>query len=227
MRILNDAEKTEVLYGTENIISRQMLAFPNLREKVDAYFDHTGPSALVTCEPIWNAIKVLVKRDIKLRYITDITKENIAYCKQMIEYFELRHLNGAKGNFGIADGIDCIIHSVLEKEQAPMQAILTNVKSFVEAQQYLFDTLWIKAIPAEQRFRVIEEGLEADFIKTIRDPYKVQSLGFDLVRQAREEILTIFSTANAFQRQVRSGAVKSLMEGSIFRRGKSKNSYSI
>ena len=33
-----------------------------------------------------------------------------------------------------------------------------------------------------------------------------------LVRQAREEILVIFSTANAFQRQIKSGAVESLKE---------------
>ena len=45
-------------------------------------------------------------RGIKFRYITEITKENIFYCKQMIKEFnaELRHLNEVKGNFEINDG---------------------------------------------------------------------------------------------------------------------------
>jgi hypothetical protein len=46
----------------------------------------------------------------------------------------------------------------------------------------------------------------------------VQWLAFDLVRQAREEILIIFSTVNAFQLQVRSGALESLKEA-VYLRG--------
>jgi hypothetical protein len=34
-----------------------------------------------------------------------------------------------------------------------------NVREVVEQGQYIFDTLWNKAIPAEQRIREIEEGL--------------------------------------------------------------------
>jgi two-component system, OmpR family, sensor histidine kinase VicK len=141
LRILTDPEKTEVVYGPENIIRREVAAFPDITRKMDGCYDYSGPSALVTTESIWSATRDLARRGIRLRFITDITNENISYCKQLLEYVELRHLNGAKGNFGIADWIDCVIHSVLQEEHTPVQAIFTNVKSFVEAQQYLFDTL--------------------------------------------------------------------------------------
>jgi hypothetical protein len=38
-------------------------------------------------------------RGIKLRYVTEITKQNIPYCKELMEMAELRHLDGLKGNF--------------------------------------------------------------------------------------------------------------------------------
>ena len=64
----------------------------------------------------------------------------------------------------------------------------------------------------EDRFREIEEGIKPDFIETIRDTTKVQNIALDLVKSSKEEILTIFSTANAFFRQERAGALALLHE---------------
>ncbi|MGC2685951.1 MAG: hypothetical protein WA323_29210 [Candidatus Nitrosopolaris sp.] len=41
-------------------------------------------------------------RDTILRFITEITKENISYTKEFMESVELRHLDGVKGNFGVS-----------------------------------------------------------------------------------------------------------------------------
>ena len=60
--------------------------------------------------------------------------------------------------------------------------------------------LWNKAETAEQKIREIEDGAKTDFIEIIRDSHKVQKLAFDLIGEAKEEILVIFSTANAFHR---------------------------
>ena len=45
-------------------------------------------------------------RGVKFRYITEITKDNLSYCKKIIKEFdaELRHLDKVKGNFEINDG---------------------------------------------------------------------------------------------------------------------------
>jgi two-component system, OmpR family, sensor histidine kinase VicK len=64
----------------------------------------------------------------------------------------------------------------------------------------------------EDRFREIEEGIKPDFIETIRDTTKVQNIALDLVKSSKEEILTIFSTANAFFRQEHVGALALLHE---------------
>ena len=51
-------------------------------------------------------------------------------------------------------------------------------------------------------------------IETIRDPYEVQKIAFNLVKSCRAEILGVFSTANAFHRQIRMGALELLKEAS-------------
>ena len=87
-------------------------------------------------------------RGIKLRFITEITKDNIHYCKELMKVADLRHLDGVKGNFGIADGRDYGGGASVQEAHIPTQLIRSNVKTFVEQQQYFFETLWSKSIPS-------------------------------------------------------------------------------
>jgi two-component system, OmpR family, sensor histidine kinase VicK len=91
------------------------------------------------------------------------------------------------------------------------QLIHSNVNAVIEQQQYFFETLWSKAIPAEQRIREIEEGLKPEVIETIREPKVIQERVFELLKSANDEILIIFSTSNAFRRQEKAGAVDLLI----------------
>lgn len=47
-------------------------------------------------------------------------------------------------------------------DKPPEQAFFSNSKSFVEQQQYIFDTLWEKAIPARIKIRQIELANELE-----------------------------------------------------------------
>jgi two-component system, OmpR family, sensor histidine kinase VicK len=142
-------------------------------------------------------------------------RDKMQFCKEMTRYFELRHLNAAKGNFGIADGRTCAIHAVLQEEHTPIQAIVTNVKSFVEAQQYLFDTLWNKAVPAAQKIKEIEEGRIPAIMEILAEPSEIFRISYDLIRAARDEILVVFHTANALLRQDKSGGIDLLIESAL------------
>ena len=42
-----------------------------------------------------------------------------------------------------------MLHGV-SQEKIPFKVILTNVKGFVEAQQYMFESLWNRSIPIEE-----------------------------------------------------------------------------
>jgi two-component system, OmpR family, sensor histidine kinase VicK len=71
---------------------------------------------------------------------------------------ELRHLNGVKGGLAVSE-TEYMATTVLEEAKPLTQVIFSSVKEVVEQGQYIFDTLWNTAIPAEQKIREIEEGV--------------------------------------------------------------------
>jgi two-component system sensor histidine kinase VicK len=97
----------------------------------------------------------LKREGCKIIIITEINKNNISYCKELIKIYgaEIRHFE-VKGNFTIADRKHYgATPRVQEKPPSTPQLIYSNVKSFVEQQQFFFDMLWSKAVQAEQKIR--------------------------------------------------------------------------
>jgi two-component system, OmpR family, sensor histidine kinase VicK len=205
-------EQTEIITGADNVEHLTHASAPHIRESLDTSIDSKAPESLLA-EPIWNYMKELVsnKKGVRFRYIADITKDNLPYCKEMAKIFELRHLEGIKGNLSVIDGREYRASPSVRPGVPPDVLIRSTAKVFVEQQQFFFETLWNKAIPAEQRIREIEEGIKPEIIETIREPKVTQERVFELIRSAKEEILIIFSTSNAFRRQEKAGALDLLI----------------
>jgi nitrogen-specific signal transduction histidine kinase len=149
-------------------------------------------------------------RGVKFRYVTDITKENISYCKQLIKEFnaELRHLENVKGNFEISDGgKEYVATANLQKAKPLKQIIYSNIKEIGEQQQYVFNTLWDKAIPAQEKIMEIEEGITSEFTEIIRNTEEVQALEWSILKTTKEEIQIIYSTVKAYKLQESLGVM--------------------
>jgi two-component system, OmpR family, sensor histidine kinase VicK len=125
---------------------------------------------------------------------------------------EVRHLDGVKGNFGIADRKQFQVHALSQGEHPPSQAIYSNVKGIVDAQQFLFDSLWDKAIPAAERIKEIEEETTT---QTITDPDAIQKRYVELIKSVTTELLLIIPTINALYRQRAIGIFQLLKETTI------------
>jgi signal transduction histidine kinase len=207
-------EKTEVIYGAENIINDTLERLSAAKESVDNCIDSTAPSMFVVPNhPVTRAFRDLKERGIQLRFIAEITKDNIGYCKELMKICsELRHLDEVKGNFGLVDGIYYRASAKAGKSSPPPLLIGTTLRAFVEQQQYFFEMLWKKAIPAKQRMREIEEYQKREFIETIQDPSEIIGVSYRMVRAAKDEILIIFHTANALLRQEKSGGIDLFVE---------------
>jgi signal transduction histidine kinase len=145
-------------------------------------------------------------RGVQFRYITEITKDNISYCKELSEIAEIRHLNGVKGNFEVSQRRgkgEYIGTAILQEAEPVAQLIYSNVKEIVEQQQFVFDTLWNKAIPSQVRIKEIEEGIKPETIEVIVDPKNALETEYRLLKSAKQEIQMIFSAANTFHLQER------------------------
>ena len=94
-------------------------------------------------------------RGVKLRYITEITEDNVSYCKELIKIVdELRHTAGIKGNFYLSETEYIAPATFHEKGKPVSQIIYSNVKEIVEYQrQFVFDSFWTRSIPADRRSR--------------------------------------------------------------------------
>jgi two-component system, OmpR family, sensor histidine kinase VicK len=86
---------------------------------------------------------------------------------------QLRHLDEVKADFGIADQSIYSANVSLADDHIPTQMIFSDVKAFAEGQQYVFDTLWNKAVPAEQKIKETEEGIPRYETTIVKDAYDV------------------------------------------------------
>jgi hypothetical protein len=210
-------ETTEVVRGIENIVRNQVEGLSSTKIQNDACVDSTFPASLLSSDIVWDKCLELQNRGVKLRTITEITTKNIAYCKRMVERMELRHLDAIKGNFSISDKKTYRGASSMNEGEPPTEGVRSTTKVFVEQQQYFFETLWNKAIPARQRFKEIEQGAKTEFVETVRDPHQIEELGFDLIRRAQEEIAILFSMTNASRLQAKRDALKLIQEAALSR----------
>jgi two-component system, OmpR family, sensor histidine kinase VicK len=198
---------TQVLYGVENAVK----LFSRVVYGADIVIDICDDDIISHTA---NTLKIFEKRVLeagsKIRYITEIKKINIKYCKEMMKVGQVRHLDGIRTNFVVTD-TEYTSSAIMQQVDAHPEIVYSNVRSIVEQQQYLFENLWNKAIPAERRINEIEEGIELEKTNVIQDPHNIQKLFVDLVGSARHEVLLILPTVNAFLREHRIGVIQLLM----------------
>jgi two-component system, OmpR family, sensor histidine kinase VicK len=73
-------EKTEILYGTENVLS-SLLEFLSKARRIDSCGDSKSPSVALEVDMYRKLLEDIKNKGIKIRQVTEITKENIHYCK--------------------------------------------------------------------------------------------------------------------------------------------------
>jgi signal transduction histidine kinase len=172
--------------------------------------DSAAPSVIISIEGIKKERFAARDRGVRLRYVTEINKDNIAYCKEMLKFSDIRHLDGVKGNFEVSDNKEYVATATLQKAKPITQLIHINVKEVVEQQQYVFDSFWDRAIPSAQRISEIEEGIIPDITEVIANYEQAEKVEWNLLRSAKEEIQIVYSTVNAFHIQERGGTIEYL-----------------
>src|ERR687894_1553320 len=191
-------ERTEIWSGLETISRKSFEVLSRAKVTSDCCHDSKSPLILVTTEQYFQMIKQLKAKGIRQRFVTEITAENVKYSKELACYVELRHLQGVKGNFGVVDGKEYGAAANIYAMRPAVEFIYSNGKTFVEQQQYFFELLWNKAIPAEQRIREIEEGRTPEKLDIIQDTQKSINRAFEIMNKTQKELLVLFATPRTF-----------------------------
>ncbi|HEX6027480.1 MAG TPA: ATP-binding protein [Nitrososphaeraceae archaeon] len=154
-------QKTSIYYKPYNVINTVIEFIDNSSSRIDACVDYTRPSLIVEIAALKKAFVDAKERGIKLRYVTEITGDNVSYCKELVNTIniELRHVDGIKGNFYVSENEYVAPATFHHKGKPASHIIYSNVKEIVDHQQYVFESFWTRAIPAQQRIKEIEEGV--------------------------------------------------------------------
>lgn len=150
-------EKTVVVYGEDETTKLIVQTLKNATNRWDNYADSQGPTIAMGVEQLRKAMKHAFERGVKIKYLSEITKHNIHYCKELMKIAEVRHIDNAKGGMAISES-EYIATATLQEARPVSHLIHSNVMELVEQQQYVFKSLWVNAIPAAKRIREIEDG---------------------------------------------------------------------
>jgi two-component system, OmpR family, sensor histidine kinase VicK len=217
-------EMTEVLSGEEHVMST-MLKFLSKAHKIDSCGDYKAPSLILVVRQYKKLLSDIKAKGIQLRYITDITKDNIHYCKELLKFAkEVRHLAGMRANFSVSETEYMASASIQQQEENQQQqqqqeqpipqVIYSNAKDLVEQQKYVFESLWNKATPSDQRFREIEEGIDAEVFEVFNNGEKVGQIVLDLARSAEKEMLIHLPNDKSMVRLERLGVIDEIIQAS-------------
>jgi two-component system sensor histidine kinase VicK len=201
----------EVQHGSEDIAKLPLEIISNIKETFDCCIELNDVALITEDEKLWEEIKTLKNKGIRVRFITGVKGGNISPCRQLMKCGEVFHNDKVKGNFQIADGINYLCYiienesEIAKKQKQEQQLFHSKTKSFVDIQQSLFDNLCDNAIPAREKIKEIERGIRTDFVDTINQPAEIRKIVTNQLISAKDEILLLFSTANSFYRAKYSG----------------------
>ena len=131
----------------------------------------------------------------RLRYLTEITNDNISYCKELMKIVDVSSsFRWIKANFMISEEEYLAPVNLDEEGKIASQLIYSNVDEIVEQQNYIFETLWNKAIPSEQRITEIEENKTVPRTEVLYGAENAVGRGVQFMKNTKEKMDIFFDS---------------------------------
>jgi len=159
-----------------------------------------------------------ISDDVQVCLLTDIDADNFQFWKESFpnEDIEIRHINGIKLNFLIAD-VKHYLTIISSEEKIVQQVMYSNSDSLVSQERLLFESLWRKSIGLRKRLRELEQipqpEKKLEFFNTNVD-YITHRV--NIVSGAKKSLDVCYE--HEFAQQLRSPALRNAYQSAI-RRG--------
>ncbi len=220
-----DHQKTKIIFGRDEIND---LFIKSVNESIGNWSligSSEGPSLFYYMVDLKKAYLKALKRGVKLRAITVVTKDNIFYVKDALQYFsEIRHLDGIAGTFVVSDtqyfGTSMMLYNEgkIKKEegvcksQYPVElCILSNLRELVHEQQKYFDILWNQAMPGVEKIKEIEM-IETPQLKVLNNPFEIQNMLINLLQSVRKEVWLLIYSSTIFENIQRFSNILTILQ---------------
>jgi len=192
--------RTEVVHGVENAARVALQVFQNAKSFFHAIGDWKATSLATEVELYKDAYLDMKRRGVKVYAITEIRKENLEQCKQLLNLgivTELRHLENARGNFAVTEK-EYLATPVIKETGPTAEVIYSNDDEIVEQNRYVFDVLWEKAIPGDLRIQELENKLDLGYVQLTYEVNEILRRFRDFVEETRHDALIILPGVASF-----------------------------
>lgn len=143
--------------------------------------------------------RMVKEKGLSAKLLVDATSENIGFLKTL-DFLEIRHLEGLRGNFGLYDERLYMVVVMQDKDDDRLlQSFFSNLKSLVEKQLSIYNDLWNMAKPLSSRIKELEFQNNSGYDKSLLGIKNIQNEINFLMEQTKQE-LTIFSNYEILKR---------------------------
>jgi signal transduction histidine kinase len=150
-----------------------------------------------------------------IRWITSITDKDSA---DLVRIFlnigvQIRHVkNMPPIDFSVSDKEMMATIEKMEGGEMAQSLLVSNEPAYINHFASIFEELWKNGIDASDRIRDIEEGVDQANIEIISNPKEGIKRAWSIIKSAKEEVLIMFSSANAVRSQIEMGGMQLLRE---------------
>src|SRR5215217_235716 len=152
-----------------------------------------------------------------IRWVTSITEKDSA---DLVRTFlnigvQIRHVkNMPPIDFSVSDKEMMATIEKMEGCQMAQSLLVSNEPAYIDHFAFIFEELWKNGIDASERIRDIEQGVDQANIEIISNPKEGIKRAWNTIKSAKEEVLIMYSSANAVHRQKEMGGLHLLKEAS-------------
>ncbi len=148
-------------------------------------------------------IKEFLKIGVQIRHVKEMPPIDFALSDK--EMLAMIHGIESKSN-----------NSIDKNDRDTKQNLLVSSEpAYIDHLVSIFNELWNNGIDAKDRIKVIEEGLEPEFLEVITDHEKALRILLEITTSIREEALVLLPNDKALIRIDKLGVVEHLINASI------------
>jgi two-component system, OmpR family, sensor histidine kinase VicK len=182
----------------------------NATTTIDCYLSDLSKSQSTLSNALFEFLKIAdKKKKITVRLVTIINLENLELARELARGVTVYHTDGSGGNFCIVDRSVYLydIEDYGHKSAEYHRHLFSKNPTFVKLQQSLFENLLSHSIPARDKIKELQHGLQREYIKTMQDPSSILQLVRERIETAGFDIQALFATMNSFYRAEADGII--------------------
>ena len=189
---LEEPEGSNVLEGEDEILKAVVDGISQTRDNICICMSGKTPVELLSSNLYLKLGEEVKTKGISVRFITEITYENLYHCKELRAKFgfELRHIEEVGSRFVLFDDNRLLTMIASRSATSPPRAIYSNVKSQALHYQNLFDNMLDVSIPADDRIRKLEEEIAASKVTMLSSSEESFRAFIDIFRNAKKFVVS-------------------------------------